>query len=101
MINKTETIFRCLCLYTANPMSVGAPVLGSAGAVGVLWVLFLVLRRRRRQNNNDIERGPLLGNGAVDQVHNPIGADLAGRSLPVSIGSSRSKADVNLRSAHF
>lgn len=85
-------------------MSVVTPVVASAGAVVVLLVLlvlFLIWWLRRKQNNNDIERGPLLGNDAEDQVHNPIGADLAGRSLPVSINSSRSKADVNLRSAHF
>ncbi|XP_078372376.1 uncharacterized protein LOC144656029 isoform X2 [Oculina patagonica] len=86
---------------SSDPMRVGAPVAASAGtAVFVLVVLLVVWLARRRHNNNDInENQRLLGNNAVDQVHNQIQEIPAGPSQPLPISPSPGKADVNVSSA--
>ena len=82
-------------------MKVVIPVVAAAGTVIFLLVPFLVcqLLKTQNKNNDENERRRLLGNGAVDQVHNPIEEGPAGRSQPVPVASSRGKADVNVGSA--
>lgn len=90
-----------LCLCVVDPMRVVIPVAVSAGTSLLFVPLLIWLLVRRRNNNNngnerERERDCLLGDGAVEQVQNPIPGSSAERSR----GPSRSKVDFNISSAN-
>lgn len=81
-----------------------AAVSGVVAATGLLWLVRHYCKKPN-QNNDIGERRRLLDNGGGDQhadvIHNPIEElNPENRSRPTPIGSSRTKADVNvIRSA--
>lgn len=91
----------CLCLgKTENTIvAVSAAVVSVVVAVTGLACLVRYFRKKRNENNDNGEREQLLRNGNV--IHNPIeelNREIGSRPTP--IGSSHTKADVNvIRSA--
>ena len=82
----------CLSVLGIVETTVGA-VAGVFTFIGLIYVAV----RYWNKNNDAGEREPLLRDAAADVVHNPIGqSNPANPSRPSPIGSSHTKADVNV-----
>ena len=94
----------CPCPGNLAITIAAAAVSGVVAGNGLLW-LVRHYRKKPNQNNDNGEGQHLLDNGGGDQhanvIHNPIEElNSENRSRPTPIGSSRTKADVNvIRSA--
>ena len=96
-----------MCPCPGNPAITiaAAAVSGVVAVTGLLWLVRL-FRKKRNQNNDIGERQHLLDNGGGDQhtdaIDNPIEElNPENRSRLTPIGSSHTKADVNvIRSVH-